>query len=122
MKTGSSGRSGVRGGDHLAPAGRHPRTRSLGWSVLLLSVLASACTDGLSGEYGTVIDGHWQPVMTFKGGKVEIDIMVQTLRLPYTLREGRLHIMMGDEVMVFSINGRGCIDGAAMPGELCRKP
>lgn len=91
-------------------------------TAMMLLVALSACNDGLSGEYGTMRDGEWKAVMTFKDGMVELDIMgMARLASPYEVKDGKLYMTIEGSTMVYQIAKDGCIDGGRLLGHLCKQ-
>lgn len=89
-----------------------------------LLALLSAC-GGLSGEYGsTDMRGEWEPVMTFRGGDVEIDFMGSLMVGKYEVKDGKVYISNDKtgQTQAFRMDDKGCIDGGMVFGALCRKP
>ncbi|SBV35350.1 conserved exported hypothetical protein [uncultured Stenotrophomonas sp.] len=92
--------------------------------VMLLVALLTACSGGLSGEYGQEVNGEWDTTMTFKGdGEVEIDMGIAQVVGKYEVKDGKLRISMSDGTpsQAFVINDKGCIEGGMLFGTLCKK-
>lgn len=97
------------------------KTRGL---ILLATLTLSACGGGgLSGEYGSELNGQWETAMLFRNGTVEVDTLVgPTVAGTYEVRNDRVHITHSGATEVYPIDRDGCIDGGWVYGRLCKRP
>ncbi|MEC9358913.1 MAG: hypothetical protein VX836_13715 [Pseudomonadota bacterium] len=92
------------------------------WILLTLSLSIAACGGGLSGEYGEGKGADWEPVMSFKGGEVEISYLGQTKLGTYEIKDDKVHITVAGDTRVFAIDDDGCIIEGVVFDKLCKKP
>lgn len=80
--------------------------------------LLSACGNGLSGTYGKKgevnLDFH-------SNGKVELDIIGAVQEATYVVEDGKVKISGAQGTLVLRIDDKGCLDGGAMMGKLCKQ-
>lgn len=106
---------------------RHPGVLSMKAIVttLLLSclLLAGCRGGGLSGEYGqrNEISGDWNTVYTFKGDRVEIDLLGNIQVGSFTVEDRKVYITFAGQTQAMRIDDAGCIDGGLLFGRACKK-
>jgi hypothetical protein len=96
---------------------RSPRSAPLALVALCMTLL-SACGDGLSGTYGKKGEVNFE---FHSNGKVELDILGPVQEASYVVEDGKVKISGAQGTMVFRIDDKGCLDGGAMMGKLCKQ-
>ncbi len=86
-------------------------------------ILVTACGSGVSGEYGSKneFNGNWDTVFTFKGDRVEMDLLGATQVGTYKVEDRKVYITIGGQTQALRIDDKGCLDGGVMLGVQCRK-
>jgi hypothetical protein len=96
---------------------RSPRSTPFLLAAFCLALL-SACGNGLSGTYGKKGEVNFE---FHSNGKVELDIIGPVQEASYVVEDGKVKISGAQGTMVFRIDDRGCLDGGAMMGTLCKQ-
>ena len=86
-------------------------------ATLCIAIL-SACGNGLSGTYGKKGEVNFE---FHSNGKVELDIMGPVQEATYIVEDGKVKISGAQGTMVLRIDDKGCLDGGAMMGKLCKQ-
>lgn len=87
-------------------------------AVLVLALLAG-CGRSLSGTYGEKGGVNFE---FHSNGKVELDILGPVQEATYVVEDGKVKITNGQQgTMVLKIDDKGCLDGGAMMGKLCKR-
>jgi hypothetical protein len=98
---------------------------SISTAAFVMLFALSACSNGLSGEYGSMNnEGEWEPAMKFfRDGKVEADFFGATTVVgTYELNDGKVYVTMNGATQAYPIGKDGCIDGGMLFGRMCKKP
>jgi hypothetical protein len=96
---------------------RTHRSTPLALAVLCTALLA-ACGNSLSGTYGKKGDVSFE---FHSNGKVELDILGPIQEASYVVEDGKVKISGAQGTMVLRIDDKGCLDGGAMMGKLCKQ-
>jgi hypothetical protein len=80
--------------------------------------LLAACGNSLSGVYGKKGDVNFE---FHSNGKVELDILGPVQEASYVVEDGKVKITGAQGTMVLRIDDKGCLDGGAMMGKLCKQ-
>jgi hypothetical protein len=86
--------------------------------ALVLGMLLAACGNSLSGTYGK------KPGVNFEfhsNGKVDLDVMGPVQEGSYVVEDGKVKITNAGQTVVMRIDDKGCLDGGAMFGKLCKQ-
>jgi len=91
--------------------------------LLLIAALAGCGGGGLSGEYGSVneINGRWDTLYTFKGDRVEIDLLGNIQVGSFKVEDGKVYLTFAGQTQAMHIDDGGCIDGGPLFGRACKK-
>ena len=91
-------------------------------SALALATLSiallSACGNSLSGTYGKKGEVNFE---FHSNGKVELDIIGPVQEATYVVEDGKVKISGAQGTMGLRIDDKGCLDGGAMMGKLCKQ-
>jgi hypothetical protein len=93
------------------------RSAPLALAALCIAML-SACGNGLSGTYGKKGEVNFE---FHSNGKVELDILGPIQEASYVVEDGKVKISGAQGTMVLRIDDKGCLDGGAMMGKLCKQ-
>ena len=93
------------------------RSAPLALAALWIAML-SACGNGLSGTYGKKGEVNFE---FHSNGKVELDILGPIQEATYVVEDGKVKISGAQGTMVLRIDEKGCLDGGAMMGKLCKQ-
>lgn len=93
------------------------RSAPLALATLCIAML-SACGNGLSGTYGKKGNVNFE---FHSNGKVELDILGPIQEATYVVEDGKVKIGVAQGTMVLRIDDKGCLDGGAMMGKLCKQ-
>jgi hypothetical protein len=94
------------------------RGLSMAVTAATLASLA-ACGNSLSGTYGKKGEVSFE---FHSNGKVELDILGPIQEATYVVEDGKVKITNGSQgTMVLRIDDKGCLDGGAMMGKLCKQ-
>lgn len=95
-----------------------PKSAARAALVCLSVAMLSACGKGLSGTYGK----KGEVTMAFhSNGKVELDILGPTQEATYVVEDGKVKVNGAQGTMVLRIDDKGCLEGGAMLGKLCKQ-
>jgi hypothetical protein len=96
----------------------NPMSRNGTLAVLL--VLLAGCGSSLSGKYG---DAKGANLNFHSNGKVEIDFLGPVQEASYVVEEGKVKIsgVANAGTLILKIDDKGCLDGGAMLGKLCKQ-
>ena len=90
--------------------------------VLLASLaclLLAGCGRSLSGTYGEKGGVNFE---FHSNGKVELDVLGPVQEATYVVEEGKVKISSASQgTLVLKLDDRGCLDGGAMMGKLCKR-
>jgi hypothetical protein len=81
-------------------------------------MLLGGCGNSLSGTYGKKGDVSFE---FHSNGKVELDILGPIQEANYVVEDGKVKISAAQGTMVLRIDEKGCLDGGAMMGKLCKQ-
>jgi hypothetical protein len=82
-------------------------------------VFLLGCSKSLSGTYGEKGGVSFE---FHSNGKVELDVLGPKQEATYVVEDGKVKISNGTQgTMVLDIDDKGCLDGGAMMGKLCKQ-
>jgi hypothetical protein len=98
---------------------RHSRRLALTLLAAALALALAACGNSLSGTYGKKGEVSFE---FHSNGKVDLDILGPIQEASYVVEDGKVKITSGSQgTMVLKIDDKGCLDGGAMMGKLCKQ-
>ena len=88
-------------------------------TLATLPVFLLGCSKSLSGTYGEKGGVSFE---FHSNGKVDLDVIGPKQEGTYVVEDGKVKITNGAQgTMVFDIDDKGCLDGGAMMGKLCKQ-
>lgn len=87
--------------------------------AVVACALLMGCGNSLSGTYGEKGGVNFE---FHSNGKVELDVIGPVQEATYVVEDNKVKISSpGAGTMVLKIDDRGCLDGGAMMGKLCKR-
>lgn len=89
-------------------------------TLAVLAILLAGCGNALSGKYG---DAKGANLNFRSNGKVELDFFGPIQEAAYVVEDGQVRISGAGNAgtLILKIDDKGCLDGGAMLGKLCKR-